>query len=39
MFIFNGKVTQQNSFGHVLPFPPDAEANGQAGHPGPVGDD
>ena len=38
-FIFNGKVTQQNSFGHVVPFPPDAEANRQAGDPGPVGDD
>ena len=30
-FIFNGKVTQQNSFGHAYPFPPDAEANRQAG--------
>ena len=38
-FIFNGTVTQQTKLRSRLPFPPDAEADGQAGHRGPVRDD
>ena len=38
-FIINGKVTQQNSFGHAYRFRLTPEANRQAGDPGPIGDD
>ena len=38
-FIFNGQRHPAEQLRSRLPFPPDAEANRQAGHPGPVRDD